>query len=338
MFEWKWRLSDIQQDKPVKVFSCFSGIGGSSLGYKRAGFEVLGNVEIDVKLNKMYRANLHPKYNYNLDLRDFNQLENLPDELYHLDILDGSPPCTTFTVIGKREKGWGIIRKFEEGQKEQRLDLLSLEFLKTVEKLQPKVVVMENVKGLTMGNARGYVNEILNRFATLGYEVQMFLLNACFMDVPQVRERVFFIANNQHFPKLKLDFHGGLILFGDIREPHGKPIGAGIIAERMKKMLPSDMAMSHIVRREKGNSSLNTGFCHKINHDWNVASCLTQNEAYRGYDKCFMAMGDRIRVGTFPLDYQFSNYSGVNRRALGYSVPPNMMANIAVEIYHQWFQ
>ena len=166
----------------------------------------------------------------------------------------------------------------------------------------------------------------------------MFLLNACFMDVPQVRERVFFIANNQHFPKLKLDFHGGLILFGDIREPHGKPIGAGIIAERMKKMLPSDMAMSHIVRREKGNSSLNTGFCHKINHDWNVASCLTQNESYRGYDKCFMTMGDRIRVGTFPLDYQFSNYSGVNRRTLGYSVPPNMMANIAVEIYHQWFQ
>lgn len=335
MFDWKWQLSDIQQDKPVKVFSCFSGIGGSSLGYKRAGFEVLGNIELDSRLNKMYRANLHPKYNYNCDISEFNQLENLPEELYQLDILDGSPPCTPFTVIGKREKGWDVTKKFEEGQKEQRLDMLPLEFLNTVEKLKSKIVVMENVKGLISGNARGYVNEILNRFADLGYEVQMFLLNACFMDVPQVRGRVFFIANNQHYPKLKLDFHGELILFGDIREPRGKPIKAGtIIAERMKKIVPSDIKMAHITWREEGKP--NIGFCHQINHDWAVAACLTKNEAYRAYDKSFMTMRDRINVASFPQDYKFSDSEGLNRRALGYSVPPNMMANIATEIYNQW--
>ena len=97
-FSWKWSLKDIVQDKDVKVFSCFSCGGGSTMGYKRAGFQVLGNVEIDPRMNKIYLKNQHPKYNFNMDLRDFNNLDELPDELYHLDILDGSPPCSTFST------------------------------------------------------------------------------------------------------------------------------------------------------------------------------------------------------------------------------------------------
>ena len=63
-FDWKWNLADIKQDKDVKVFTTFSCGGGSSMGYKRAGFQVLGNVEIDPKINEMYVKNNHPKYNY----------------------------------------------------------------------------------------------------------------------------------------------------------------------------------------------------------------------------------------------------------------------------------
>lgn len=111
MFDWKWYLKDIKQDKDVKVFSTFSCGGGSTMGYKRAGFKVLGNVEIDKKINEMYVKNFNPKYNFNMDLREFNLLENLPQELYQLDILDGSPPlqhifngrCTRKSV-GQRKK------------------------------------------------------------------------------------------------------------------------------------------------------------------------------------------------------------------------------------------
>lgn len=78
-FDWKWYLKDIKQDKPVKVFTTFSCGGGSSMGYKRAGFEVIGNVEIDPKMNAMYCKNHHPKYNYCIDLREFNKLDDLPD-------------------------------------------------------------------------------------------------------------------------------------------------------------------------------------------------------------------------------------------------------------------
>ena len=71
MFDWKWRLSEIRHDKPVSVFSMFSCGGGSSMGYKRAGFDVIGNVEIDEKINRMYVKNLHPRFNFNMDAREF---------------------------------------------------------------------------------------------------------------------------------------------------------------------------------------------------------------------------------------------------------------------------
>ena len=95
-FSWKWYLKDLKQDKDVTVFSTFSCGGGSTMGYKRAGFKVLGNVEIDPAINAMYVKNHHPKYNYNMDLREFNKLETVPEELLHLDIQDGSPPCTVY--------------------------------------------------------------------------------------------------------------------------------------------------------------------------------------------------------------------------------------------------
>ena len=86
-FDYLWRLADLKQDKKhIKVFSCFSCGGGSTMGYKRAGFDVLGNVEIDKNINDVYVRNHHPKYNFNMDLRDFNKLEVLPEELFNLDI------------------------------------------------------------------------------------------------------------------------------------------------------------------------------------------------------------------------------------------------------------
>lgn len=100
-------------------------------------------------------------------------------------------------------------------------------FLDVVEKLRPKVVVAENVKGLILGNARKYVNEIIRRFKELGYDVQIFLLNAAFMNVPQRRERVFFIANRMGYGKLNLKFNEKEIKFGEIKSGKGGPMPEG---------------------------------------------------------------------------------------------------------------
>ena len=69
---------------------------------------------------KLYRRNHHPKYPYLMDIREFNQLQVYPEKLRHLDILDGSPPCSVFSTAGDREKAWGKEKEFREGQKKQR--------------------------------------------------------------------------------------------------------------------------------------------------------------------------------------------------------------------------
>lgn len=333
MFSWKWYLSDIKQDKNVNVLTTFSCGGGSSMGYKRAGFKVIGNVEIDPKINAMYVKNHHPRYNFNMDLREFNKLYDLPEELYHLDILDGSPPCTVFSTAGEREKNWGKEKQFREGQAKQRLDDLFFVWLDTVEKLKPKIAVAENVTGLIKGNAKGYVNQIIKRFHEFGYDVQLFKLNAATMDVPQARERVFFVANNQGYPKLKLNFHGKPIKFGEVRTEHGKAAGASNTAiALMNKIKPSDSSIKDILLRETGK---NSRWGDVIYQDHHVAKTLVANGCYyRSCDKTYVADKDFVNISSFPQDYDFNGNSP--QYVCGMSVPPNMMANIAMQIWEQW--
>lgn len=334
-FNWKWALADLKQDKDVTVFSTFSCGGGSSMGYKRAGFKVLGNVEIDPKINAMYCANNHPRYNYCMDLRDFNKLEILPDELYHLDILDGSPPCTTFSSAGKREETWGKVKKFREGQAEQTLDDLFFVFLDTVEKLRPKVVIAENVVGLVKGNAKGYVNMIVNRFHALGYAVRIFSLNSAHMDCPQARHRVFFVANNQGLGKLRLDFKYDPIRFGEVRSPEGKPIqnADGVLKRLLDLAQPGDVCIRDVAKRVAGVET--RYFTINILNDDRVAPCLTSgSNVMRLCDRMFCTDEDFRNMQTFPQDYDFCGNNV--QYVCGMSVPPNMMANVAMEVYEQW--
>lgn len=307
------------------------------MGYKRAGFQVIGNVEIDPKINKMYCKNHHPKYNFNMDLRKFNELEELPDELIGIDILDGSPPCTTFSTAGQREKSWGKKKKFREGQAEQTLDDLFFVFLDTVAKLKPKIVIAENVVGLVKGNAKGYVNQIVNRFRELGYDVQIFSLNAAHMDVPQARHRVFFIANNQKYPKLKLNFNYDPIPFGEVRSKKGVEFSTddALFLKMLSEAKTTDKKIGDIAERMTGDKS--KYFTSMILQDNIVAPTITSGGSImRFYDKKLCSDEDFTNIQSFPQDY---DYCGNNvQYVTGMSVPPNMMANIAQEVYDQWLK
>lgn len=128
-FPYRWTLKDARFTKDKgNVFSCFACGGGSTMGYKLAGFDVIGCNEIDPRMNKVYVANHHPRLNYLCDIREM-VMKKLPDELYHLDVLDGSPPCSSFSTAGAREEGWGKEKKFREGQTSQVLDTLFFDFI-----------------------------------------------------------------------------------------------------------------------------------------------------------------------------------------------------------------
>lgn len=336
--DWKWSFSDYPKEKNgLKVFSCFACGGGSTMGYKLAGCDVVGCCEIDPKMNEVYIKNHNPKHNFLMDIRDFNNLPNeeLPEELFKLDILDGSPPCTTFSMSGDREKSWGKKKKFREGQAEQTLDDLSFVFIETVNKLKPKVVIMENVEGLIKGEAWGYVQKIYKNLMDIGYSVKHWLLKGENMGVPQSRHRVFFVAirNDIDFDLSSLDmsFNYEPVLFGEVKDGIGTNI-KGKIHSLLVEALPSERDLGEVTTRLRGKRSL---FNHKIIHDDEIMCTIPagHNCLWRYTEKSKISKQDIINCSTFPQDYNFITNSFARVSFVcGMSVPPIMIKRIVLRL------
>lgn len=329
-----WKLADLpvpEKDAPT-CFSTFSCGGGSTMGYKLAGYRMLGNVEIDPTINAMYKKNHHPQHNYEMDLRDFNRMEGLPDELYDLDVLDGSPPCSTFSMAGSREQAWNVQKQFREGQAYQTLDDLFFVFIDTVRKLRPKVAVAENVKGLIAGNAKGYVNQIVKEFRDIGYAVQIFLLNAADYKVPQARERVFVIANRMGYPKLKIPAPSEPIKFGEVCSEEGGEAPTEMIGRLRQYVLPEDRGLGDIMQRVVGK---NTYFNYRlVEKGWICPTITASTRPIRKWDWTYFTDEDIVACSTFPEDYDFNKQDP--NYVCGMSVPPKMMQAIATAIKVQW--
>lgn len=338
--DWKWTFADYPKEKNgLKVFSCFACGGGSTMGYKLAGCDVVGCCEIDPKMNEVYVENHHPKYNYLMDIREFNKLSDLPDELYDLDILDGSPPCTTFSTAGLREETWGKEKKFREGQAAQTLDDLSFVFIETVKKLQPKVVIMENVEGLLLGEAWPYVQKIYSDFYNAGYKLHHWLLKGERMGIPQTRHRVFFIGiRNDLFinPKdLDLTFNYLPITYREIVSGNGVPINKDSQTYKMLQIaINSDKAIGDVFERigEKRRC-----FNDKIVWKDDVMCTIAASAGcFRGEEKTRISIEDIIHGQTFPEDYNFKTWSFNNVKYIcGMSVPPIMIKRIVTRLIEQ---
>jgi DNA (cytosine-5)-methyltransferase 1 len=337
--DWKWTMAnDYPKEKNgLKVFSCFACGGGSTMGYKLAGCEVIGCCEIDKKMNDVYVKNHHPKYNYLMDIRKFNEIPNeeLPEELFNLDILDGSPPCTTFSMAGDREQSWGKKKKFREGQAEQTLDDLSFVFIDTVAKLKPKVVIMENVEGILLGEAITYVQRIYKQFKDIGYSVKHYLLKGEYMGVPQTRHRVFFVATRLDFDfdDLDMNFNYEPILYKDIKDGLGRICESGSKTYRLlceAKAGEKDLCPAH-----KRLFDTEAFFQNKILYENDVVMTIRakSNDFWSITDKKGMSPTEILHSQTFPEDYDFLGFNLSNVTYIcGMSVPPIMIKRIVTRL------
>ena len=302
------------------------------MGYKLAGFNHFGGVEIDPKIANIYDINHNPKHLYIEDIRTFVKRNDIPKELYNLDLLDGSPPCSSFSMAGNREKDWGKNKVFKEGQTEQVLDDLFFEYISLAKKIQPKIVLAENVKGLIQGNAKLYVKKIFKEFDKAGYNVQLFLLNAASMGVPQKRERVFFICKRKdlNLPKLDLNFKEPEIPFKDIADNEDKTIKDNTKISTFWDLVSFGKSFSKA--HPKGS------FFNDDKSDPNRA--LPTMTADAGHGSWHYAIKRPInnleakRAGSYPLDYNFLKLKA--KYLIGMSVPPVMTAQIANQIRIQW--
>lgn len=347
---YNWNLKDTKFTKDKgKVFSLFACGGGSTMGYKLAGFDVIGCNEIDKKMMETYIANHNPKYFFLQAIQDFKNRNDLPEELYSLDILDSSPPCSSFSMAGAREEAWGKEKKFREGQAKQVLDTLFFDSIDLVKKLQPKVAIHENVKGLLIGDAKKYISKIYQKLSEAGYYTKHFLLDASKMGVPQRRERVFFISVRKDIaknildykidlfePQLKLEmnFNERPIKFEEFYQPNviDRKVSSGKMKEYWLNRHKSDKNFADtILRIENEHRCFNNYYLHKDE----VPNTLTSNsdvfylfDEYRKPNKFEICC-----ISTFPQDYNFLNNS--YNYIAGMSVPPIMMARIANEVYQQ---
>lgn len=339
-----WFLKDLESvpKNGLAVMSTFSCGGGSSMGYKLAGCDVIAANDIDLEMAYHYKLNLKPKHYYLCPIRDLLTTK-LPDELFNLDILDGSPPCSTFSMAGSREKSWGKDKHFREGQSKQVLSDLFFDYLDLVEHLKPKVAIAENVKGMIQGNAKGYVKLVMERFKEIGYRTQLFLVNAADCGVPQKRERVFFIAlrNDIDKPKLVLapkhrwisagEANSDVQVLTDDEIMDTKPMGTDI---RFWNKTKAGDDYSLACEKETGKGSF---FQHRKLSPIDPSFTLSANsKLFTHWDECRqLTYREWKRLGSFPDDYQAKN-DRIGKYMIGMSVPPRMTEQVAKAVIEQW--
>ncbi len=365
--KWVWSLKDLPKIKEpeITVMSVFSGGGGSTMGHKLQGHNVIANVEIDPKQNSLYKENFNPKYSYEQDIREVLQLakdKKLPEELYNLNFFDGSPPCTSFSTAGLREKSWGQEKKFKEGQVCQTLDDLFFITLDLIDELKPEIFCLENVRGIVSGNAlTEYTHKILKQARDQGYHCQWVMINSIKCGVPQSRERVFFIG-------LRKDLHtlGQLSTIidhlkkkiadrDDVIKKKNSNLFYGAVAKEAERLTLgslSTISNNHrditgtVVRKlyfeakpnERTLKEASVRLYGKVNFfgnkiiDYNrVHSTMTAKEmTYRRDTPTLISHLEIALISSFPFDYNFGKQNPAY--VCGMSVPPLMSQEVTKTI------
>ena len=199
------KLERLKKGEKLRVLDLFAGAGGLSLGFYTAGFDIVSAVEIDGFAAKTHALNFYSNEEEQAIhgvARDITELE--PEDLLQevgydtpeeaIDVIIGGPPCQAFARVG-RAKLREVAEHPEAFLQDARANLY-LRFLHYVEKLQPLIILMENVPdALNFGghNIAEETCEVLTA-SNMGYTCGYTLLNSAFYGVPQMRERMFLLA------------------------------------------------------------------------------------------------------------------------------------------------
>jgi len=361
LFPYHWYLSqgypapNIEENNYI-VFGTFICGGGSTMGFKMAGFKHLGGVEIDPKVAAVYKKNHKPKYLFVEGVKEFkDRIKDAPlafkkdnRDLFDLDVFEGSPPCSSFSMSGDRDKKWGVKKKFREGQQEQVLDTLFFDTIELVGILKPKIATFENVEGILFGDAKEYVRKIYEDLDSEGYYVKHFILVASDMGVPQKRTRVFFIAMrkdiaDKHFSESKMELFGGFPMINlTFNEPDisFRKATEEFWEDERKPLTPTAEQYYHKTTAGKSfseahpNGSLFNWMKVAANKPTPTLACENRDVYFHPVKEGVLNDREYLSCGSMPLD--FDSVDQDPKWFVGMSVPPVMMAQIAYRIKKQW--
>lgn len=355
-----YNLDLVKACESKELFTCFStfaGGGGSSTGYRLAGGKILGINEFIPEAQRAYRVNYPSTPIFGQDIRQLSGsliLEGIGLKPGELDLFDGSPPCSSFSMAGIREKGWGKTKKYSDS--EQRTDDLFFEFARILEEIQPKTFVAENVKGIVLGGAANLLGNgqaslfeeeestIYYSLVKAGYKVKYKVLNAADYGVPQARERTIFIGvrndipGSPIFPKALGGFVSASSAIEDIKLTENEKFelsktGRGLKFEELWKETKPGFAFS---KASKKLYNKNGWFSQtKLHPDQPSCTITTHTEVISHWSECrLFSIKEVKRFCSFPDDYYVGDDYGKQFERLGRAVPPLMMKAIAESVYN----
>lgn len=289
------------------VVDLFAGCGGLSLGFEANGFETIG-----FEMNE-YASNT---YNKNLLGRCYTQKLSLDSEYPNADIVIGGPPCQPFSVGGK-----------QLGLKDSR-DGFPI-FLDAVKKLNPELLLFENVRGMLYKNS-WYLKEVLEELTSLGYQVSYSLLNTKHYEVPQNRERVIVIGAKK---RINLPSKINRVVTA------GQALGELVYqADSNSKFLTKSMDI-YIAKYEKASSCINPRDLHldkpaRTLTCRNLAGSTGDMQRVRLQDgrRRKLTVREAARLQSFPDWFEFDGSETHKYNQIGNAVAPYFSYHLAKSI------
>jgi DNA (cytosine-5)-methyltransferase 1 len=200
------KIARLRKGAAPRVLDLFSGCGGMSVGFQRAGFQIVAGVERDPEAIASHAANFHAGADSStlasLSLpRDIEATE--PEDLLGelgcadpperaIDVVVGGPPCQAYARVGRAKLA--AVAGAEDAFLTDGRGGLHRRYLQYVERLRPLALLMENVPDALNYGGENVMQEVADRLCSIGYVARYGILNAADYGVPQIRLRVFLIA------------------------------------------------------------------------------------------------------------------------------------------------
>lgn len=363
---------DSENKALFNVISTFAGGGGSSTGYRLAGGKILAINEFVEEAQNTYRENYPNTTIVPGDIKKLTGtylMEQAGVNVSELDILDGSPPCSAFSMAGSVSHGKGRTHADAFGKTKQYSDIkgvsnvedLFFEFLRVAKDIKPKVIIGENVEGLTMGEAKEYFHRIQNTFEEIGYLVVADVLDASYYGVPQSRKRTFFIAVREDVAdKIGLNFMTMYQLYpdkNDVRTTLGEAINDIKNEDKeeldylFEKIGPDKAVGKTLMKMPKDPDKVLTGMdYHEKGHHFNLkrsslrkpCPTITAMGNLAGVAGTCHPIEDRKftikelkRIMSLPEDFKLTGQHKQQSERIGRMVPPLMMKALAESVYNK---
>ena len=363
---------DSEKRSLFNVLSTFAGGGGSSTGYRLAGGKILAVNEFVPEAQNTYRENYPDTTIVPGDIKELTGtylMEQAGVKVSELDILDGSPPCSAFSMAGSVSHGEGRTHADAFGKKKKYSDIegvenvedLFFEFLRVAKDIKPKVIIGENVEGLTMGEAKEYFHKIQNTFEDIGYLIVANVLDSSYFGVPQSRKRCFFIGVREDVAeKVGINFMTMYQLYpdkNDFRTTLGEAINDIVNEDKEEldylfdKISPERAVGKTLMKMPKDPDKVLTGMDYHVKgHHFNLkrsslrkpCPTITAMGNLAGVAGTCHPIEDRKftikelkRIMSLPEDFKLTGKHNKKSERIGRMVPPLMMKALAESVYNK---